>query len=139
MAEYFFKDSLKKIGKENDFDVSSAGFIGEGISILESAVLTMNDYGIDISNYKSHEIIYSDLENFDLILCATKQNRDEIIFNCPYIKNKVFLLKEYVGYRSFGIDNDIDDPYGYELAAYRSCAREIYECINLLTTKLCYE
>ena len=73
----------------------------------------------------------------DLILCATNSHKIAVLDMYPNLKEKVYTMKEYVGYnRQYHDKIDIKDPWGYDIETYRSCASEIDECIELLLKKL---
>ena len=87
-------------------------------------------YGIDMSNHKATPVRNANVQDMDLILCMTYSHINTLVMMYPEAKNRVFLLKEYVS-----LGHEIDDPYGYGLDVYKSCAREIDECLDLLIEK----
>ena len=98
---------------------------------------TMEEYSVDISKHRAVNTRYSTIEEMDLVLCATAKHKDTILNWYPKLQGKVFTMKEYVNYnREYHDPIDIKDPWGYDLDTYRSCAGEIYECIELLMNKI---
>ena len=105
----------------------------KNIGIIPQKIKQFNNkgiYDIDISSHKATHIRDSEIQDMDLILCMTKSHKDTIDMMYPDIKNKVFLLKEYVN-----LGTEISDPYGYGFEVYKECAQEIDECLDLLIEK----
>lgn len=69
----------------------------------------------------------------DLILCATKNNKNTLIRIYPQLKNTIYTLKEYTQNND---DEDIIEPSGYDIAIYRMCVAEIENCIDKLIEKI---
>ena len=118
LAEGFAKKYLKK------YQISSAGTNPEKVS--PNAIKSMQEIGIDISNYKSKKIKIEDLNKFDLIITLCGDARD----NCPTINT------------SKHIHWDIKDPAKFkgsstEVRLMFSEVRDIiYNNIKLLKEKL---
>ena len=89
-------------------------------------------YDIDMRKHKATNIRDSKIKDMDLILCATVNHKDEVIYIYPELKDKVFTMKEYVGMDLNGKDLDIKDPWGYDVDVNRNCAEEISRCIEKL-------
>lgn len=97
----------------------------------------MEEYDVDISKHIATNIRYSNIEEMDLILCATTSHKNVVISMYPQLQDKVFTMKEYVNYqREYHNPIDIKDPWGYDIDTYRSCAGEIDECLELLINKI---
>ena len=96
----------------------------------------MEEYEINLKQHKATNIKKSDIEEMDLILCATTSHKDTIIYKYPNLKNKVFTIKEYVQEDKAKKDLDIKDPWGYDIETYRICASQIDTCLEKLVQKL---
>ena len=97
----------------------------------------MEEYGVDISKHRATNIKYSNIEEMDLILCATNSHKIAVIDMYPNLENKVYTMKEYVDYnREYHNPLNIKDPWGFDIDTYRSCAGEIDECLELLLNKI---
>lgn len=85
--------------------------------------------GIDLKLHRATSISDSNIQDMDLILCATLNHKNFIISMFPNLKDKTFTIKEYA---EFDIDNglDISDPWGYDLNTYRQCASLLDICID---------
>ena len=127
MADAMLK---KKVKDENkDIEVYSCGiFADQGDGSTREAIEVMKEYGIDLSKHRATHIRNSNIEEMDVILCATTAHKNNVINMYPELEDKVYTMKEYAGYDKN--DLDIKDPWGYDINTYRRCAREIEECIK---------
>ena len=94
----------------------------------------MKEYNVDLISHKATNIKNSDLENMDLILCATKSHKNELLDISDKLKDKVYTLIEYIEPEKEEIN--IADPWGYNLETYRNCASIINNYIDKLIEKL---
>ncbi len=132
MAHHYMQKRVYDLKRENEIVVSSCGTSAvSGDVSTKNAILAMKDYSVDLTNHRATNMFDIDIENYDLILCMTEQHKYNILAYFPKLKEKVFTLKEYVLGKD--IENiDIDDPWGYNLSIYKSCAKEIVDCVDKL-------
>ena len=124
---------MEKLIKENNIDgqVFSCGVYAEtGDYATYNAVEAASEYGADISNHRATNIRESKIKEMDLILCATMQHKQSVLYLYPELKGKVYTMKEYAKLDKEGQDMDIKDPWGYDEFVYRKCASEINECLE---------
>lgn len=115
---------FNKIAMERNLDVriESAGlFATDGEPASTEAVIAMKKYGIDLLGHHAQSINTELLEKSDLILTMTAAHKMVIE---PSAQGKVFTLCEYAG-----IDTDIADPFGGDVAEYEECAEQIYNAL----------
>jgi len=138
MADWLLKKKIEDIGR-NDIEVYSSGvhaYDGD-MSTWEAKSIMEDEYDVDMKSHRATNIKNSNIENMDLILCATTAHKIAVIDMYPTLKEKVFTMKEYVDYnREYHHKIDIKDPWGYDIDTYRSCASEIDECLELLLKKI---
>lgn len=116
MAEALF---LKNAGGSHQaFSRGISVFSEQGAS--QNAVSIMKEYGMDISTHRSRQLTREDLEKAGLVLVMTKAHKDIISSTFPEFCDKVFTLAEYVG-----AIEDVADPFGGDLEAYRKCAAQL--------------
>lgn len=121
---------------EKDITVYSCGiYASTGEKPTNHAIQVMQRYGVDLSNHSAINIHESDIENMDLILCATISHKNIIIKFYPRLKAKVYTIKEYAQYNPNSLDQDINDPYGGSIESYEKCAAELSECIEMMLKK----
>lgn len=130
MAEGLLKDMAEKRGIE--LDVTSAGtFAFDGQEVSEEAVEVMKEENIDIATHRAR-IIHRDLvESAHLILTMSRSHKRELLKKYDFIRDKVYTLKEY----AYGREEDISDPYGRGISAYRRAKEEIKEALKEIIDK----
>ena len=130
---------IKKIEdyQKKDINVYSCGLYAQtGDGPTREAIEVMNEYGIDLKKHRATNIRDSNIKEMDLILCATYSHKMLVLDMYPELVDRVFTLKEYVGYKKEGHKSvDLDDPWGYGENVYRHCASELDECLELLLKK----
>lgn len=138
MADWLLKKKIESSGR-NDIEVCSSGihaYDGD-ISTWEAKSIMKDEYDVDLDKHRATNIRNSNIENIDLILCATIAHKLAVVDMYPKLKDRVFTMKEYVDYdRKYHDKLNIKDPWGYDIETYRSCASEIDECLELLLKKI---
>ena len=134
MAEKLLK---KKVLDNNvkDIEIYSCGIYAQDgdVPTWEAEKVMKEEYNIDMTEHRATNIRNSDIEEMDLILCATVSHKYAVLDMHPNLKEKVFTMKEYVNYsREYHDSMNIRDPWGYDIETYRSCLGEIDECLELL-------
>ena len=123
MAEFLFKDMVKRNGQENNFYIESCATSSEEIGnpVHSGTKRILNSLGIDCSLKRASRIRYEDYDSFDYIVLMDEENRwclRYVIPNDP--KNKIHNLLEYAG-----LNRDIRDPW------YTGNFKETYSDIML--------
>jgi len=127
----------KKAKEENkNIETYSCGvFAYNGDKSTEEAISVLKTiYNVDLTTHRATNIRNSNIEEMDVILCATTAHKNNVLNMYPELDGKVYTMKEYVNYPEN--DLDINDPWGCSYETYKKCAKEIDECINKLLTKL---
>lgn len=135
MAHHYMQKRLYDLKRENEIVVSSCGtnaIVDE--KSTANAINVMKKYDVHMENHRATNVLGIDIENYDLIICMTGQHKNNLITYFPKLKDKVFTLKEYVLEDVKNID--IDDPWGYSIEIYDSCANEIVNCVDKLLEKI---
>lgn len=138
MAHWLMKKKAEDMNRP-DIEVYSCGVYAQnGDKPTWQAKSVMKDeYDVDMNAHSATHIKDSNIEEMDLILCATTSHKNAVLDIYPNLKEKVFTMKEYVDYDREHHDKiDIKDPWGYDIDVYRSCASEIDECLRLLLDKI---
>lgn len=135
MAEGIMKKLVKD--KKIDAQIYSCGIYAEsGDYATYNAIEAAKYYDVDISNHRATNIKNSQIEEMDIILCATNSHKDVVISMYPNLINKVYNMKEYAKLDEDGKDMDIKDPWGYDMEIYRRCIEEISICLEKIIGKL---
>lgn len=80
MAEYLFKDMVKKAGREKEFDVASSAVSSEnvwngvGAPVYGHTKALLNNLGISCDDKRAQVLTKEDGEYYDLILCMDDSN-----------------------------------------------------------------
>ena len=83
---------------EDDGFVNCANFdlVGtRACDTVEEAIEVMKEYGINLENHRATNIKNSDIEQMDIILCATTAHKNNVINMYPNLEEKIFTMKEY--------------------------------------------
>jgi protein-tyrosine-phosphatase len=137
MAQWLFVKKVKD-AKREDIKIYSCGVYAEnGDGPTEEAINVMKDFDVNITEHRAIKIKNSSIRDMDLILCATNGQKISVINMYPEVEDRVYTLKEYVGYnKEFHKKIDIEDPWGYNEDVYRFCANEINDCLDMLLKKI---
>ncbi|MBR1802719.1 MAG: low molecular weight protein arginine phosphatase [Clostridia bacterium] len=130
---------MKKMAKDNqkNIEVYSCGISADDGDIpTQHAIDTMEQYGIDLKKHRATHIRYSNIEEMDLILCATTSHKMSVLRLYPQLEGKVFTIKEYAGLKDEVNGIDIKDPWGYDFKTYQECAKEIEESLKRIVEKI---
>lgn len=122
----------KKVTEEKrNIEVYSCGLFAENGDLpTKEAIEVMKEYNVDLTKHRATNIRNSNIENMDVILCATVAHKNNVLVMYPELKERVFTMKEYAGYDKNNLD--IKDPWGFDINTYRRCASEIKKCIENL-------
>ena len=109
LAEYLFKDKIKKLGLEDKFMVSSSATssweVGSPIHYGSKQIL--NSLGINSDDKRAVQLTKSDYDKYDLFIGMDSSNISRMIRLFDGDKqNKVKLLLDYTSF-----SKDVADPY----------------------------
>jgi protein-tyrosine phosphatase len=146
IARYLFIEALKK--KKFNIKVESMGInTNESISRpSENTVAVLREISIDALKYKPRQIDKVGLRNADLILVMEKEQID---FIDDELLNRTFLLSNFAySLKKWSVDTgnieiefsdfeeNIEDPYGKDIDAYRACRDKIKGYIDIIVSKI---
>lgn len=115
--------------KNLDVRIESAGiFAVDGEPASNEAVIAMKKYDIDLLGHHAQTINTELIEKSDLILTMTAAHKTVLE---PAAKGKVFTICEYAG-----LDGDIIDPYGGDVADYEECAEKLWEALQKVAERI---
>lgn len=121
MAEALFRAEMASTGILL-FETASAGlYAHEGDQATpEARRAVLERCGADLSRHRAHVLDDRDLKNAFLVLTMTAHHRESLLDLWPEAADKVFTMGGYAG-----VEGDVEDPFGLDLDAYRSCAEQI--------------
>lgn len=137
MAEFIFKDMLKKLGKDSEYSVSSGAtsseeiWNGVGNPVYPSAKAELARHGISCQGKRAYQVKASDYDKYDLFIVmdgANMRNMTRLFANDPQRK-----LRKLMSYA--GKDRDVADPWYSD--DFETAYNDIYEgCSALLDALL---
>ncbi len=124
MAEFIFKDMVKKAGRESEFFIASAAtstdeiYMGKGNPVYPPAREQLLLHGIDPKGKTAVRLKKDDYKSYDLIIGMDSMNMRNIgIMLGEDTDGKIKKLLDYCG------GGDVDDPW------YTGKFKEAYDCI----------
>ncbi len=109
MAEFVFKDIVKRQGRESDFLIKSSATSNEeiGSPVHYGTVRKLSQYGISCAGKRAVRLTREDYDKYDLFVCMDSYNLVNIlkIFGADSA-GKIHLMLEYVG-----SNRDVADPW----------------------------
>lgn len=78
--------------------------------------------GVDMSRHVAQSLETPDVEAADLILCATREHRDQVAARFPAARSKTFTLAQYAG-----VGAELPDAFGKPISAYETMLTQL-EC-----------
>jgi len=135
MAQGMLKNIVED--KKINVQVYSCGIYAEdGDYATYNAIEAAKYHDVDISNHRATNIKNSQIEEMDIILCATNSHKNMVIAMYPHLVTKIFTMKEYAEIDEDGKNMDIKDPWGYDMETYKNCIEEINMCLEKIIEKL---
>lgn len=109
MAEFVFKDMVRRAGREAEFYIESAATSREeiGNDVHRGTKAKLREQGIAFEKRQARQVTRKDYEDFDYLILMDRENRrglSRIIREDP--AGKVHMLLEFAGK-----DRDIADPW----------------------------
>ena len=134
MAHVMLEQRAKDENK--DIEVYSCGVYAQnGARPTEEAISVLATiYDVDLKKHRATNIVDSNIEGMDVILCATTSHKNNVLNRYPELEGKVYTMKEYAEYPAN--DMDINDPWGCSYETYKKCSKEISECIEKIIDKI---
>ena len=113
IAEFVFKDIVRKNGVENDYTIASSAtseeeiWNGVGNPVYPPAREELLKHGLNCDGKRAVKVLKSDYDNYDLFICMDENNIRNInrIFGSDPL-NKVHKLMDYTSRRG-----DVADPW----------------------------
>ena len=134
MAHHYMQKKLKDLDLENEYIIDSAGTSAyTGDKSTNFAIEVMKKYDVDLTYHRAKNIDEVPIKDIDVIICMTASHKNRVLNKYPEVKDKIYTLKEYVGEKQY---IDIDDPWGFGIDVYSSCAKEIVYYVDKFIEKL---
>lgn len=133
MAEVMLRKMAEEEGKSIEiYSCGTTAYTGD--TSTEEAIQVMKENQINLEKHRATNIKESKIQEMDLILCATTSHKRNVIQQYPELEKKVYTIKEFA--EEGTKDQDIADPWGYNIQIYRLCAKEIKENLKKIIKKI---
>jgi len=146
IAKYLFNEAIKK--KRFNIKVESVGIAtNEKVDRpAENTIAVLKEISIDATKHKVKQMDKVGLRKADLILVMEKEQMDYINDD---MLNRTFLLSNFAySLKKWSVDTgnieiefsdfeeNIEDPYGKDINAYRMCRDKIKGYIDIIVSKI---
>lgn len=119
----------KEIGKRPDIEIVTAGIYAfDNLPPSFETLELLKEEGIDLSGHRARHLTESLLKDSDLILTMSNNQKQAILANFPYVKNRLYLLKEFAKITRDPLD--IEDPIGRGRDIYKQVFLNIKEAVK---------
>jgi tRNA threonylcarbamoyl adenosine modification protein (Sua5/YciO/YrdC/YwlC family) len=119
----------KKMAKRQDVNITAAGLAvlpGMGASFETRKLLEQE--GIDVSKHRARQFTAEIAKRADLILVMQKVHEQKILHEYPFVKNRLYLLKEFA--KIDDGDLEIYDPIGKSEEYYKLIFEVIKQAVD---------
>lgn len=110
MAEFVMKDEVRRAGRENEFEISSAAVSTEqiGNDMYPPAQLKLREKGVPFTRHSAHQITRREFDEADLVVLMDASNRRILSRLIPGSDSstKTALLMDFTG-----TPCDVADPW----------------------------
>ncbi len=110
MAEFVMKDEVRRTGRENEFEISSAAVSTEqiGNDMYPPAQLKLREKGVPFTRHSAHQITRREFNEADLVVLMDASNRRILSRLIPGSDSstKTTLLMDFTG-----TPRDVADPW----------------------------
>lgn len=118
MAEGICRHLIQGLPGCSGITCASAGIAAvEGQPAAENAVLACREWGIDLTAHRAHKLTAPDLAQWDVFFVMTPTH--------GYILDQAGALEGQIY-----VPDNVADPYGQDLDAYRACRDKLAEEIR---------
>lgn len=132
MAEQIFNEQTKGLSAQ----AFSAGLDAKpGSPMNPQAADALTNLGYSAKEHSSTQVSTQAIEEADVILTFTQDQKDEVAKRFPDAVEKLFTISEYAN-GGTGTSEDVADPYGKSAEVYKETAETISSLVDLIVSSL---
>ena len=132
MAEQIFNEQTKGLSAQ----AFSAGLDAKpGSPMNPQAADALTNLGYSAKEHSSTQVSTQAIEEADVILTFTQDQKDEVAKRFPDAVEKLFTISEYAN-GGTGTSEDVADPYGKSAEVYKETAETISYLVDLIVSSL---
>lgn len=132
MAEQVFNEKAKGLAAHS-FSAGLSANLGSPMNPQASEALT--NLGYTPTAHSSNLVSTQAVEQADVILTFTQDQKNEVAERFPAAVGKLFTISEYAN-RETGASEDVSDPYGKSAEVYREAAETINSLVEVIVSSL---
>ena len=131
-AECILNNLAKKDGNINIIAISRGIYAQDFYAVPDKLWSFLASKGIERTEHKSTLLTKEDLENNDLILTMTQDQKDDILDKFAQFTDKVFMLQEYV----YDKEDEVKDPISFGIYGFNKVMEKVYQAVLDLYKKI---
>ncbi len=124
VAQAYMQNKINLLASKNDYFIDSAGIRAiVDLKPKNEHIELLKIYNIDIENYYSKNISNIYMNEYNLIVCMTIEQKKELITIYPKLKNEIYTLEEYseISIKDLNVVNKYSDE---------KIVKIIFKCID---------
>lgn len=127
LAEALARQKLERAGLAGSIRVASAGMIAwPGSPASQEMIDLAVEWGLDLSNHRARKLNAYLLDEATLVVTMTGVQCMMLQAAYPEFASRIISLGELAG-----SGEDVEDPYGRDLEAYRHCAAALKRLLDM--------
>lgn len=131
-AECILNNLAKKDNNTNIEAISRGIYAQDFYAVPDKLWAFLAGKGIGKIDHKSTLLTKQDLENCDLILTMTADQKEDILDRFAQFTDKVFMLKEYV----YDKEEEVKDPISFGTSSFNKVMEKVYTAVCDLYNKI---
>lgn len=131
-AECIFNNLAKKDNNTQIQAISRGIYAQDFYAVPDKLWAFLASKGIGKIEHKSTLLTKQDLENCDLILTMTADQKEDILDRFAQFTDKVFMLKEYV----YDKEEEVKDPISFGTSSFNKVMEKVYTAVCDLYDKI---
>lgn len=131
-AECILNNLAAKDNNEEIVAISRGIYAQDFYAVPDKLWDFLKSKGIEKTEHKSTLLTKEDLENCDLILVMTDDQKEFILDKYAQFTDKVFLLKEYV----YEKEEEVKDPISFSGSSFNKVMEKVYQAVVDLYNKI---
>ena len=131
-AECIFNNLAKKDNNKEVIAISRGIYAQDFYAVPGKLWEFLASKGIERTEHKSTLLTKEDLENCDLILTMTQDQKEDILDTHAQFTDKVFMLKEYI----YDREEEVKDPISFSGSSFNKVMEKVYQDVVDLYNKI---
>ena len=131
-AQCILNNLAKKDNNKEIIAISRGIYAQDFYAVPDKLWDFLSSKGIEKTEHKSTLLTKEDLQNCDLILTMTADQKEDILDKYAQFTDKVFMLKEYV----YDKEEEVKDPISFSGSSFNKVMEKVYQAVVDLYNKI---